>query len=1819
MNDQITWIIIDKYFNDNPSGLVSHQLDSYNQFYNTGIKQIFRDKNPIRIMKEQNKKTLEFKFRCNLYLGGKEGNRLYYGKPIIFDENREHYMYPNEARLRNMTYAITIHYDIEVEFLIKNDLDETETTNILIEKIFLGRFPIMLMSDLCILKGLDKKVKFELGECKNDYGAYFIIDGLEKCIVPQEKFADNMIYIRDKESEHYSHSAEIRSVSEDASKPIRTLSIKIVLPTPRLSNNNIVVNIPNVKSPVPLFILMRALGVESDKDIIEFCLLDLDKYKNYMSLFIPSIHDAGRIFTQQGAINYIGSFTKGHTDGHAIEILTNYLLPHIGEMNFRDKAYFIGSMVKQLLSVFTKEEKATDRDNFQFKRVELPGTLLYELFKENFTLQQNDIKLKIDSEYLYHGGQYNSKNTFMGLIQLNTKEIFSDRIVETAFKKAFKGNWGSSEHTKRVGVVQDLNRLSYNSYISHLRKVNLHIDSSAKVDGPRKLHSSQWGIIDPVDTPDGDNAGLHKHMSILAHITTGCSSYPIINWIRLHFNLKFLAECSPFYVSTMCKVIVNGNWIGVINDPQKMQTIFKDNRRLGIISPFISFQWNIELNTIYIYTDSGRMCRPIFYINSQEEPSYNNKEILEKIKINNFTWEELLTGFTKKTDKNYSIMNYNLYNKIEDLYNTTDLKKVKERKGIIDFIDTSEEQSSYISMNYNYDINKHFTHIEIHPSLILGVMGNQIIFAENNQLPRDVFSCSQSKQSGSIYHTNFYVRMDKMAIVLNNGQLPLVKSKYLKYINNEEHPCGENTIVAIMSYNGYNVEDSILFNEGSLKRGLFRTTYYNTYQSKEESTKVGTSSTDSHFFNIEKENVIGKKPGYDYSELDDHGLIKQNTPLNDKMVIIGKVNKNSENPEITIDSSTFPKKGQTGFVDKTFITEGEEGFRIAKVRVRDQRIPAIGDKFSSRCGQKGTLGIVIPEEDMPYTANGLKPDIIINPHAIPSRMTIGQLVETVMGKACSMYGAFGECTAFVNNGSKHKIFGQLLINQGMHSSGNELLYNGQTGQQMETEIFMGPTYYMRLKHMVKDKINYRARGPRTALTRQPVQGRAKDGGLRIGEMERDGLIAHGVSNFLQESMLIRGDEYFMAICNKSGTIAIYNNSHNLFLSPFADGPIKFSGTLTEDMNVQNITKYGRSFSIVRIPYTFKLLLQELQVMNIQMRIITEDNIDQLTNMAFSDNINKISSKIISGDKLFIKENISSLSDDIDKSNMVHMITVGLASNKIPAGKTKLIANIFLKFKLSKFKPKSNKLLDIQEKLPFTALDNKFSEINKTVNNYKSKLDRISERDFYKLSTKVDLYFGLKNYFTRNGFPFATNASLKMYELIIELNLIDCNKPIRAFCDAELPGAFIVTINHFVKTMCKTQDFDWVGNSYFPEDAVSAGDLTIVDDEKYNLYKNNRNNWLMGPKPNALPANVPDISGDLTNGSVIISLANAVHERFETTSGATIATGDAGIDVSEDYSNQECDTSLLNYGQVIAAILTLSPGGHMVTKQYTFTNPFCRSLIALVALLFNEAYVVKPVTSRPGNSEVYLVGKEFLGIEKQLADELINRFNIYKGDKSSPCNYAPLFKPEDYKVIDEELLNASKKIHGEQQVEFLNEMSNIYEKQLDLDLTVISKKMQNDWIEKYPLKKINKSDVIYNKKNPNPNNNFDIRPPPPPPAPALPAPALPAQPAPALPALPALPAPTPALSAPALSAPASAVASLLPASASPIISNISETLNTAASTAYKSLDGLGGIVTDSLTGILSESNEDKKTSILTSIYNDNPVENEDANTKKTISM
>ncbi len=1355
MDNDTIWNIINKYFQDNPQALVRHHIDSYNDFYKNGIYQIFREKNPIILYSKLDPVTNEYMSQCKLYMGGKDGTKIYFGKPVIHDDNNAHYMYPNEARLRNMNYSMTIHYDIEVEFIDKlmpgqtptiigggeipgitteetkdgdktiveavaNDQkieedqnkqnnvkpeiqsggapkstkikkkktedvrleittktaaqlrelaestvsENTQTRNHVLEKIFLGRFPVMVQSDFCILHGLSKETRHTMGECRNDLGGYFIIDGKEKTIVAQEKFADNMLYIKKVNDDNYLYSAELRSVSENVSKPVRTFSVKLCTPSKKYTNKQIVVKIPNVRAPVPLFIVFRALGIISDKDIISYCLLDLDKYEPLIDLFIPSVHDASNIMTQQNALKFIALLTKGKGTVHALEILNDYFLPHIGETNYIAKAYALGDIVFRLLSVHAGIEKSTDRDNFKYKRVELVGSLLYDLFREYWNIQLKSIHLDFEKRLYYDQEMY--ENNLFGLIVNNYKDVFRERELEKGFKKAYKGNWGAQSHTKRIGVVQDLNRLSFNSALNHLRKTNLPLDSSVKLVGPRVLHNSQWGFIDPIDTPDGGSIGLHKHLSISTYITRGVSREPMIAWLREKWAMKLIEEFTPQRLSKTTKVYINGFMVGAVELPIQCIETFRLYRRNALLPIYSSATFDIKLNTIFVYTDAGRLCRPIFYKDDNtKKMSYQSKSILKSLQENDFSWEQLITGFNKKRESiefDASEMNiYNLHELYEGVENETNpakLDRFLNNKAVLDFIDNSESEHAMIALDTdsyeeatNESDDTKYTHCEIHNSLIFGMMSNMIIFPENNPATRNSFSCGQSKQACSMYHTNYQVRMDKTAVLLNYGQTPLVKSRYLDHITHEENPYGENAIVAIACYTGYNVEDAILVNEASIKRGLFRTSYISCYESHEESTKNADTVTDIKFMNIqENPNVIGTRSGSDYSQLDNNGIIKEGTIVTEDTVLIGKVVvnypmvDNALNQDIiNNDDSKFPKKGQTGIVERVFITDDEEGKRIAKVRIIDQRIPTLGDKMASRAGQKGTIGMVVPERDMPFTADGIRPDLIINPHAIPTRMTIGQLVECITGKACAMMGGFGDCTAFNNKGSKIGVFGEILTKQGFHSNGNEILYDGMNGKQMESEIFMGPTYYMRLKHMVKDKVNSRRKGPRTKLTKQTVGGRANDGGLRIGEMERDTIISHGISDFLFESMMDRGDKYYLAICNHTGMISIYNPAKKLFMSPMADGPLKYVGSLeNEDLRLQHVTQFGRSFSIICIPYSFKLLIQELQAINVQMRIITDDNIEQIENMSYSNNIEKLTNNEIQSDSSSLIAKIKSL-------------------------------------------------------------------------------------------------------------------------------------------------------------------------------------------------------------------------------------------------------------------------------------------------------------------------------------------------------------------------------------------------------------------------------------------------------------------------------------------------------------------------------------------------------------------------------------------------
>ena len=1602
MNDTLTWKIIDAFFKDNPKYMVSHHIDSFNSFFNEGIKQIIKEKNPLYL------DFSDYDVKCELWIGGEDGSKLYYSKPAIYDSDRTHFMFPNEARLRNMTYGATIHYDVDV--LIKNK-DGVLISKKNIQKMLLGRFPIMLQSSACVLYGLDKHIRFQMGECRNDVGGYFLINGNEKGIISQEKFADNMIYIRDSGNDIYSHSVEIRSVSEDASKPIRTISLKITSPTTKQSNGYISAILPNVRLPIPLFILMRALGVESDKDIIKYCLLDLESNSRFIELFRPSIHDAGTIFDQSTAIKYIGRLTKGKTDHHGMEILTNYLLPHVGEMNFTDKALFIGFMVKSLLDVFIGEQKATDRDSFTFKRIELSGTLLYDLFRECYFKHQHEIVKAFDNVYYYASKNGDNYKDNAEDIILNNTNLFSEfknkkELIETRFLKAFKGDWGTTSHTKRIGIVQDIPRLSFNSFISFLRKINLPFDSSSKIVKPRLAHTTHWGVIDPVDTPDGGHCGLHKSLAIIAGVTVGYSPVALIEWLKTNTDLKTLPECSIYIISKLIKLFVNGNWIGMISNPNKTVDLFKLHRRHALIPQHTSIRWDIPNNIVFIYTDSGRLYRPIFYVNNGI-PSYSN--INEE---SDLSWHNLVCGYEKMIDTDFNVKNHKIYSPTA-LYGKTELTQYSSAN--IDLVDTSEFDGALIAMEYSQVTIPEFkhTHIEIHPSLVLGVIGNQLIFPEHNQCVRDVFGCGQTKQTVSLYHTNYNVRVDKTGIILNNGQVPVVKTRYLNYINNEEHPCGENAIVAIMSLNGYNVEDSILFNEASIQRGMFRTTYFSVYEGEEESSEVNKSN-DTVFSDMKNNNTTKLKPGNNYSKLNQYGLIDENQTVDENTILIGMVNKDLETEKYN-DVSIGPKKGQVGVVDKSYMTDGKDGFRIAKVKIRSERLPNIGDKFASRHGQKGTVGLIIPERDMPFTSSGMKPDIIINPHAIPSRMTIGQLIETIVAKSCVSLGYSGDGTAFVNKSNMVESFGKILVTCGFNSSGNEILYNGQTGEQIESSIFIGPTYYMRLKHMVKDKVNYRARGPMTMLTRQPVQGRANDGGLRIGEMERDGLISHGVNAFIRESMLVRGDDYYLAICNKSGTIAIYNESCNMFLSPFMDGPIKFNGLIVDNLKLESMSTFGKTFSIIRIPYAFKLFMHELTTMNVQMRIITEDNVDQLTNVMFAGSEATFRPDLNSNDATHeatphfsIKKYDNSIKPIIAEPYILdfesHIINVH-SKNKVTNRLDKVIINV-------------SDLIRIKQPLTIILSSNeeRWGKINESVKTLFEKMDKgINNGD-------IDMFDDFHIKIQNMGLVGASRETVIIYEIIGQMNMFQyklINFPkINAMCSKATSIALTYHFNKFTDNAARIAS------------SRAQRGLNIVE-------------------LNASPV--------LSSESFVRDV-NTILSRYPDKLHVYICdTTDNGI--NKDVKDKS--SSLYVYYRLIFGLLTLQIGGTMIAKLNIFYTPFLRSLIALVSTQFDEAFLVIPQSIAPLEQCVYMHSRGYRGINPDFRDMLLFNLEVYNKLDIIPELNGSLINPDKLLLIDDILYEILKKcIHV--YVKTVNILS-MLDKQTPDEKLNIKNKTQSEWL------------------------------------------------------------------------------------------------------------------------------------------------------------
>lgn len=1184
-----TWKVIESYFQQyKEEAVIKHVLDSYNDFIHRKLEQIIEGFNPIQIYHKHIPEKDVFEYQLTIHI-----KNPVITKPMIHEKDGStKVMTPHEARQRNFTYAGTLYVDVFItSSIVKEDpatgVSKIHHENKTIKKVNIGKIPIMLKSNYCILN--KPSVARQLEECQNDYGGYFIVNGNEKVVVSQDRIAENKTYVfLDNKLSSYSHIAEIRSVPDNTFGPPKLTSIKMS-GKPNQYGYTIRATIHHVRTDIPVFVLFRALGLCSDKEIVEYIVYDLgtEEGKRMATYLKASIEEANAILTPNQALEYLSKYlnitgypkeilqVKEHRMNIVRDILRKEFLPHVGE-EYTKKALYVGFMVNKLLKCYMGYLPLDDRDSYINKRVDTPGILMANLFRQYYGKLVRDMKNMIYREI--GSGPWKTNNDFINVLNNNNiYKILKSTTIESGLKYSLAtGNWGIRNNINKTkqGVAQVLNRLTYNATLSHLRRINTPMEKTGKLIQPRKLHPTGWGIICPSETPEGGSVGLVKNLSIMANITIVTDSLNIKEYMRELGAEMFSGEHGKTHVSMFAhgtKVIVNGDLLGVHHEPQRLYAELKALKRRGIIHVCTSVVWDVKGNAISVCTDGGRCVRPL-YIVENGEGIHLSKSHVRGIMNKDLSWNDLVSPVASQHAQEYGL-----------------------EQSVIEYMDVEETNQAMVAMRYKdlfkgkkgHTLPSKYTHLEIHPSLIMGVLASNIPFPDHNQAPRNTYQSAMGKQAVGIYATNFRSRMDTLANILNYPQKPLVSTQVSNLLRCNDMPNGVNVVVAIMTYTGYNQEDSVIMNKSAVERGLFNTTFYRCY--KENCIKNHSTGEEEQFMKPYS-NTKGLKP-YNYEKLEETGFVKENTYVEMGDVLIGKVMPQKANDTWTYkDNSVVVKNNEMGYVDRNcahdayFKNVNSDGYVFSKVRVRNFRVPVIGDKFSSRHGQKGTVGMLYTQEDLPFSKDGIVPDIIVNPHAIPSRMTIAQLMECIMGKACVNLGTFGDATPFTDVAVDD--IAKLLQNQGIEKHGNEILYNPRTGEQIHTQIFMGPTYYQRLKHMVSDKVHSRAaNGPVVLLTRQPAEGRAREGGLRLGEMEVECNWAHGCLQFLKERIVDCSDNYRVFVCTQCGMMANVNPDRNI--------------------HECKACKNTSSFQQIRIPYAAKLLFQEIQCLGIGTKFITQ--------------------------------------------------------------------------------------------------------------------------------------------------------------------------------------------------------------------------------------------------------------------------------------------------------------------------------------------------------------------------------------------------------------------------------------------------------------------------------------------------------------------------------------------------------------------------------------------------------------------------------------
>ena len=1096
-------------------GIARQHLNSFDEFVDAGLQSIIHEVEHVDI------ENAEYPYKIQL---GKI--KLQQPRMMELDGSITH-VTPAEARLRNISYAAPIMMEASV-------IEDGKTLES--RYVHIGDMPVMVKSHGCILHSFTDQKLIDHGEDAKDPGGYFIINGSERVIVGLEDLSYNKIIVdAEKVGGKIVHKAKVYS---------SIVGYRAKLELVMKEDGLIVAKIPGSPVDIPVVTLIRALGLESDKEIASVVSL-VEEIQNQLE---GSFEKAGDVPTPKDAIVYISKrIAPGMLEEFQIkraETLLDWgLLPHLGKHpeNRKEKAFFLGEAACKLIELKLGWIEPDDKDHYGNKVIKFAGQMLADLFRTAFRNLVRDMKYQLE-----RSGQKRGLNAVAAAIRPG---IISDKLNNAIAT----GNWGRG----RVGVTQLLDRTNYLSTISHLRRVQSPLSRTQPNFEARDLHSTHFGRICPAETPEGSNCGLVKNLALSAIISQNVPSEDVVETLY-NSGVADLISANNEIKKDGTRIFVDGKLIGFHKNGQELTRTLRDLRRNSKIHPHVGIsiyepEQEGATGRLYVNCNAGRVLRPLIIINNDK--SLLTEEFLDKISKKLISWNDLI------------------------------------RMGIIELIDANEEENCYVA--FDTTSTKTFTHLEIFPSAILGAGASIIPYPEHNQSPRNTYESAMAKQSlgfsTPMMNTSTYVRQHFMLY----PQTPIVTTKSLNLLGMEERPAGQNCVVAVLPFDGYNIEDAIVLSKSSVDRGLARTFFYRIYDA--EAKQYPGGMRDNFEIPNAEDNIRGYKGEKSYRVLEEDGIVATESSVTGGDILIGKTSPPRFMEEYKEFESTGPyrrdtsigvRPSETGVVDTVVMTQSHEGGKMYKIRVRDMRIPEIGDKFASRHGQKGVLGILAKNEDLPYTEQGITPDVLINPHAFPSRMTVGMMMESVTGKAAAVRGKQFDGSAFV--GEKMDVVKGILDKAGFKYSGKEKMYDGRTGKSFLVDVFIGVVYYQKLHHMVADKIHARARGQVQMLTKQPTEGRARGGGLRFGEMERDCLIAYGASMLLKDRLLDESDKTEVLVCEKCGLTGFHDARKRKFVCAQCGDSAPISS--------------------VSVAYAFKLLLQEILSLNIAPRLKLKERV-----------------------------------------------------------------------------------------------------------------------------------------------------------------------------------------------------------------------------------------------------------------------------------------------------------------------------------------------------------------------------------------------------------------------------------------------------------------------------------------------------------------------------------------------------------------------------------------------------------------------------------